>query len=122
MWTAVAVAGFSFGIAHLWVVLPVPDSSIVRFRIIFQNSVIGTILGWLYWKYGLESAILTHILIDIGFYVVFVPVARSNSIVLIGLTLLTLIFIVSWAWKAIEADRLAMARLATKDEPSIVES
>jgi hypothetical protein len=121
MWVSVVAAGFSFGIAHLWGVLPVPDILILKSSVVVQNSMIGILFGWLYWKFGLESATLTHILVDIGFYVVFIPVTRSNSFVLIGLALVSLIFIVSWAWKAIESDRLVTDRLALRDENSVVE-
>jgi hypothetical protein len=120
MWVSIIVAGITFGFPHLWGVLPVPDFWILRFRVVFQNSLIGILLGWLYWRFGLESAILTHILVDIGFYVIFVPVSRSNNLLLIGLALVIFTFIVSWAWKALESDRLITDRLEPNDEISMV--
>ena len=64
------------------------------------------LLGWLYWKFGLECAIVTHTLIDIGFYVIFIPLMRSNLLILIVPALLILAWLFSWAWKVIEADRV----------------
>jgi len=106
VWTAILISSLAFGVAHLWGVLPVPDSLILRSRVVIQNSLIGIVLGWLYWKFGLESAMFTHFLIDIGFYVVFIPLMRSNRLILIGIALVILALLVSWAWKAIEADRM----------------
>jgi len=106
MWAALLLAGLCFGIAHLGGLLPVPDSVFLQFRVVLQNTLIGILLGWLYWKFGLECAIVTHMLIDIGFYGVFIPLMRSNMVILIVPALVVLALIVSWAWKVIEADRV----------------
>ena len=120
MWVAIIAAGIIFGIAHLWGIFPVPDIWILRFRVVITNSLIGILLGWLYWRYGLESAMLTHIFVVIGFYVIFVPVSRSSNLLLIGLALVMLVVIIRWAWNALESDRLITDRLEPGDEISIV--
>ncbi len=118
MWSAILLAGVSFGVAHLGGLLPVPDSVFLQFRVVLQNTLIGILLGWLYWKFGLECAIVTHMLIDIGFYVVFIPLMRSNMVILIAPALLVLALLVSWAWKVIEADR-ANFELGIEDSEAI---
>ena len=35
--------------------------------VIFANSIFGVIAGYLYWKKGLESAIVAHTLTHVGF-------------------------------------------------------
>jgi hypothetical protein len=118
MWAAILLSGLSFGIAHLSGLLPVPDSVILQLRVVLQNSLIGILLGWLYWKFGLECAIVTHILIDIGFYVVFIPLMQSNLMILIAPALLVLALLVSWAWKVIEEDRVN-SELGIEDSKAI---
>jgi hypothetical protein len=38
-------------------------------RAIFGNGLMALAFGWLYWKYGLECAMLTHFILDVLLYV-----------------------------------------------------
>jgi membrane protease YdiL (CAAX protease family) len=72
IWLSIILAAILFGIGHLPATAAiVPLTGIVVFRAILLNGIGGLILGWLYWKKGLESAIITHFTIDIVLHVIF---------------------------------------------------
>ncbi|HET9526795.1 MAG TPA: CPBP family intramembrane glutamic endopeptidase [Pyrinomonadaceae bacterium] len=61
---AILLSSFIFGLAHLPVALLLlgqPTAAIVLF-VVIANSAFGVIAGYLYWKYGLESAVIAHML------------------------------------------------------------
>ncbi|WP_158886137.1 CPBP family glutamic-type intramembrane protease [Rhodanobacter sp. L36] len=54
-------AAFASGMAHAtWPVL----------RIILLNALVGSVFGWLFWKYGLEHAMVAHFSADIVLHVI----------------------------------------------------
>jgi len=79
-WLAIILAAVIFGAGHLPAVSAITDLTpgIVTY-IIVLNSVGGIIFGWLYWKKGLESAMIAHFSADIILHVI--------PPLLIGLTL-----------------------------------
>ncbi|NIT61708.1 MAG: CPBP family intramembrane metalloprotease [Aliifodinibius sp.] len=84
-WTAIGISAIIFAWAHLddKIVNPeIPASSAAYVTAMMVNASLGIILGWLYWKYGLESAMLAHFLIDaIGIGIV-MPVYLSSNLLL----------------------------------------
>lgn len=74
-WGANGFAALLFGAAHL------PQFALMASKlpltfigvVLFQNSVVGMIFGWLYWQRGLLAAMVAHITADIVIYVI-VPV------------------------------------------------
>ena len=61
---AIVVSAFIFGLGHLpaaILLLGGATTALVLF-VIVANSAFGIIAGCLYWKYGLESAIIAHVL------------------------------------------------------------
>ncbi|HEV7643749.1 MAG TPA: CPBP family glutamic-type intramembrane protease [Pyrinomonadaceae bacterium] len=67
---AIFISAFIFGIGHLPIALmivPEPTVAFVLF-VIIANSVFGIIAGFLYWKKGLESAIIAHILTHVTMF------------------------------------------------------
>jgi membrane protease YdiL (CAAX protease family) len=66
VWVAIASAALLFGIGHLpaaarvWALTPV-----VITRTIALNALLGVPFGWLYWRYGLEYAMLSHFCADL---------------------------------------------------------
>lgn len=58
----IAVSTILFAIGHFPVVFSaVPDPSFILFLYVFiGNSIAGVFFGWLYWKKGLEAAIVGH--------------------------------------------------------------
>ena len=66
IWTANVLAALFFGAAHL------PQASIfydltpaVLFAVLALNALVGIFCGWLYWRYGLVSAMMAHFSVDI---------------------------------------------------------
>ena len=61
---AILVSAFVFGLGHLPVALMLlgePTAAVVLF-VIVANSAFGIVAGYLYWKFGLESAMIAHVL------------------------------------------------------------
>lgn len=70
-WSAILLSSLLFGIGHLPIVnglVTDPSSSLILY-IILGNSLGGIIFGWLYWKRGLESAMIAHIVTHIIFLI-----------------------------------------------------
>lgn len=70
MWIAILIAGLIFGIGHLPTItaMGLPLTPLYILRTLILNSV-GILYGWLYWKRGLESAMLAHFSTDIVVHV-----------------------------------------------------
>jgi membrane protease YdiL (CAAX protease family) len=61
---AILVTSLVFGLGHLpiaFVVLPQITLAVVLF-VILANSAFGIVAGYLYWKRGLEAAMIAHLL------------------------------------------------------------
>lgn len=61
---AILVSAFLFGLGHLpvaFVVLGELSAAVILF-VIVANSAFGIVAGYLYWKFGLESAMIAHLL------------------------------------------------------------
>lgn len=62
-WTGILASAILFGIGHLPIVYTLvgtPTVTLIWF-IILGNTIGGVIFGWLYWKKGLEAAMIAHI-------------------------------------------------------------
>ena len=70
MWIAILIAGLIFGIGHLptAAAMGVQLTPLYILRTLVLNSV-GILYGWLYWKRGLESAMVAHFSTDIVVHV-----------------------------------------------------
>lgn len=69
-WVAIVVAAVLFGAGHLPAAAKLWGlSDIVVFRTIALNAVAGVAFGWLYWKRGIEMAMLGHFSADIVLHV-----------------------------------------------------
>jgi hypothetical protein len=90
-WSAIIISGLLFGWAHIDEQLADPGSGATAFALfdtMILISILGVIFGWLYWKLGLESAILAHFLADALGSTVVVPVYLSDSPTVQALTLI----------------------------------
>jgi membrane protease YdiL (CAAX protease family) len=71
IWLAIVLAAVIFGIGHLPTVMAITTlTPMVIVRTIVLNAVGGIIFGWLYWKKGLESAMISHFSADIVLHVI----------------------------------------------------
>lgn len=73
IWIAILLVALLFGALHISNIakfgLPLTPS-LIAYAVI-GNFFPGVLFGWLYWKRGLETAILTHILFDLCVHVLF---------------------------------------------------
>ncbi|HSL28667.1 MAG TPA: CPBP family glutamic-type intramembrane protease [Anaerolineales bacterium] len=70
-WTAAVLAAILFGLGHLPATATlIPLTPLVVMRAIVLNGLLGVAFGWLYWKHGLEAAILSHFAADIVLHVI----------------------------------------------------
>lgn len=78
-WIAIVIAALLFGAGHLpaagklWGL-----SEIVVFRTIALNAIAGLAFGWLYWRRGIEMAMLGHFSADIVLHVL-APLASAGQ-------------------------------------------
>jgi membrane protease YdiL (CAAX protease family) len=70
IWIANILAAVLFGLGHLpTTALLVPITALVITRAIILNGLIGVVCGWLYWKRGLEAAMISHFSADLVLHV-----------------------------------------------------
>jgi hypothetical protein len=71
IWLSIILAAIVFGIGHLPVASQImPLTGLVIIRVIVLNAIGGIIFGWLYWKKGLECAMIAHFSADIVIHVI----------------------------------------------------
>lgn len=72
IWVAIIIAAIFFGIGHLVITseLTAITPAIIA-RAVLLNGIGGIAFGWLYWRKGLESAMISHFSADIILYVIF---------------------------------------------------
>ena len=77
-WTANLLAALIFGVGHLPATASLlPLTPVVVTRALILNGLLGLAMGWLFWKRGLESAMLAHGVADIVLHVVTPEVAGA---------------------------------------------
>ncbi|WP_083005173.1 CPBP family glutamic-type intramembrane protease [Halomonas sp. GT] len=70
VWLCIIISALFFGASHVPVIVAGIGSvslSVIAY-IVFSNSLFGMIAGYLFWRYGLESAIIAHILAHLVAY------------------------------------------------------
>jgi membrane protease YdiL (CAAX protease family) len=66
IWLSIVLSAVVFGLGHLPITAQITSLTvIVVIRAIVLNGAGGIIFGWLYWKKGLESAMIAHFSADI---------------------------------------------------------
>jgi membrane protease YdiL (CAAX protease family) len=74
IWIAIVATGLLFGWAHIDEEIGTGRHTVFNLiAIVVLSAGIGMALGWMYWKYGLESAMLTHFLADALYYAALLP-------------------------------------------------
>jgi membrane protease YdiL (CAAX protease family) len=69
-WIANILAAVLFGLGHLPTLSTlVPLTARMIVRTVVLNGLLGMIFGWLYWKRGLEAAMISHFSADIVLHV-----------------------------------------------------
>lgn len=79
MIAAIVIAALAFGAGHLPMAAQLAPLTLgVVTRVIVYNTLPGLIFGWLYWKRGLEHAMLAHFCADLVLHVV-APLASLGA-------------------------------------------
>ncbi len=80
LWVATTLFALLFGLAHLPAASQtgIPLDAIVVTRTLIINGAGGVLFGWLYWSFGLESAIVAHISADVVVHG-FVPLVAQQA-------------------------------------------
>ncbi|MDR0721896.1 MAG: CPBP family intramembrane metalloprotease [Treponema sp.] len=80
IWLSIIVAAIIFGLGHLPATAQITSlTGLVVIRAVVLNGIGGIIFGWLYWKKGLESAIIAHFSADIILHIITPLVASFFS-------------------------------------------
>ncbi len=76
IWVVIIASSLLFGLGHLGITSSLTAiTPIIILRAVILNSV-SIVFGWLYWKKGLESAMIAHFTADIVLHVITPLVAR----------------------------------------------
>ncbi|OHB76497.1 MAG: hypothetical protein A2Z25_11400 [Planctomycetes bacterium RBG_16_55_9] len=71
VWLAIILISVLFGLGHLPMTARFTEiTTIVVLRAILLNGIAGVTFGWLYWKKGLEAAMVSHFTTDIVLHVI----------------------------------------------------
>jgi hypothetical protein len=104
-WTANILFALAFGAMHLqdaatrgW-----PLNSLIIIRTLTVNGIGGLALGWLFWSFGLECAMLAHFFSDVILYALIPVIALQQNPttsygVALGVVLCNLLALF-WAWR-----------------------
>lgn len=77
VWVAIVLSAILFGLAHLpFGSTYVAVNPMTITEAIVNNGMVGVVSGWLYWKKGLESAMIGHFSSDVVLHLV-VPIVLS---------------------------------------------
>jgi hypothetical protein len=125
LWTANILFALFFGLAHLPAASQrgiLLDLAVVT-RTLILNGVGGVVFGWLYWSYGLESAMLAHISADMILYGLVPLVTQqadpARSLMVGALVGLVIILAILWSIRAVLADRKQFPPSSVSDAPSM---
>ena len=103
-WAANIVFALAFGLMHLpdavsrgW-----PINSLIIVRTVVVNGIGGLVLGWLYWSFGLETAMLAHFLGDAILYslIPFIVARESGTARIAGAAGGVIFILLALAWAA----------------------
>lgn len=106
-WGAILLAGLMFGWAHVDSQMGTPGASFGDYTLIMTlSTLLGIYFGWLYWRLGLEWAMLAHFAYDVFISMVVIPVYLLRNpgvwVLLVSATLLS----ARWAWNYLTGDSI----------------
>ncbi len=71
IWLAILLSALLFGLGHLPMTRVLTSlTPVVVARAVALNGIFGIVMGWLYWKQGLESAMIAHFSGDLVLHVI----------------------------------------------------
>lgn len=123
LWTANTVFALLFSLAHLPTAsqMGISLNAAIVIRTIIINGAAGVVFGWLYFSFGLESAMMAHFSADVILHA-FVPLVTqqadtTRSLLVGGMVALVMVLTVLWSIRAIVRDRKLFPPTAESDIP-----
>jgi hypothetical protein len=111
LWMANILFALLFSLGHLPTATQMGISldAVIVIRTIIINGAGGLVFGWLYWSFGLESAMMAHFSADVILYG-FVPLVTqqadtTRSLIVGAIIVLVIVVTVLWSIRAILRDR-----------------
>jgi membrane protease YdiL (CAAX protease family) len=111
LWIANIILALGFGASHLSAAASLgwPINTLIIVRTVLLNGIGGVVLGWLFWTFGLETAMLAHFLGDVIIYTLLPIIAiqegeTARYIALAGIVVFCLLALV-WAWRTLVKER-----------------
>lgn len=106
IWIAILISGILFGWAHIDDKLTIPGVSASGLIVLMVvNSIFGIIFGWLYWKLGIECAILAHFTLDAVAFGIVVPAYISKDLLVQILAFIGVILAGMISWVVLKRSR-----------------
>lgn len=106
-WVANILFAVGFGLAHLpkAATMGLPINTFVVTYTLVLNGIGGLLFGWMFWTFGLESAMLAHFFADVIMYALLPLIELQNSgtakyLATAGVIVLVLLALV-WAWRTL---------------------
>lgn len=110
LWIANILFALVFGAAHLpaaesmgWPITP-----LIVTRTLVLNGIGGLVLGWLFWTFGLETAMLAHFLGDVVIYTLLPIIALQESesarYATLAVVVVMVVMALVWAWRTLIVD------------------
>jgi len=101
-WMANLLFALAFGAAHLptEAAMGLPLNPLVVTSTLVLNGIGGLVFGWLFWTFGLESAMLAHILADIIRHslIPFITMQDGKTASYLAITGLSIAILVTLLW------------------------
>jgi CAAX prenyl protease-like protein len=101
-WIATIVFALGFGAAHLpaQAAVGLPLHPLVVTATLVLNGIGGLVFGWLFWSFGLESAILAHIFADVIRHslIPFIALQGSDTARYLAITGVVVVILLAFAW------------------------
>jgi ABC-2 type transport system ATP-binding protein len=127
LWVANIVFALAFGASHLPAAASLgwPINTLIITRTVVLSGVGGLVLGWLFWMFGLETAMLAHFLVDVVLYTLLPIIALQQSeltrnLALAGVVAVVLLAIFLAVWVLIrEKNRYEPQKSAVKENVQI---
>lgn len=111
LWTANILFAFAFGAAHLSgaATLGWPINTLIVTRTLVLNGIGGLILGWLFWTFGLETAMLAHFLTDVILYTLLPIIAlqegETTRYIAVASVIIIVLLALVWAWRVLVTEK-----------------
>jgi CAAX amino terminal protease family. len=101
-WTANILFALAFGAAHLptEAAIGLPLNPLVVTATLVLNGIGGLVFGWLFWMFGLESAMLAHFLAD-AIKLTLIPlvtIQEGETARVLTITVLVVVILVTLFW------------------------